>query len=83
MKEIKIKLPTSLSEVRAMFKERTGRRYKHNKSVLIEFAKDINKLANNGYWSKDISETMKSRAFSMTGSSKLIELLNENLLKLK
>lgn len=83
MKEIKIKLPTSFSEVRAMFKEKTDRRYKHNRTVLIGFAQEINNLANNGYWSKDISETMKSRAFSMTGSSKLIELLNESLRKLK
>lgn len=83
MKELRINLPTSFAEVRAMLKERTDRRYRHNRAVLAEFGRSVNRLANSGYWSNDISMAMKSTAFGLTSSSELGKMLNEALSKLK
>lgn len=83
MKQITIKIPTSFSELRKLFKERTDRRFKHNKSVLIEFAKSVHNTANSGYWRNDISESMKYRAFGLNENSELNALLHKSIDKLK
>lgn len=59
MKIIKIKIPTSFSEVKAWWKERTSKRYKHNKKIIEDFAIEICEEIKSGYWSKDISDYMK------------------------
>lgn len=83
MKQITVKIPTSLSEIRQLFKEKTDRKFAHNKSVLIEFAKEIRKTTKSGYWVNDISSTMKERVFGDNINSELNQLLTEAIKKLK
>lgn len=83
MKQITIKIPTSFSEFRQLFKEKTDRKFAHNKSVLIEFAKEIRITAKSGYWVNDISVTMKERVFGDSINSKLNQLLVQAIGKLK
>lgn len=74
MKTITLKVPTSLKELRTMLKERSSKRYKHNADVLLQFTKDIITEVESGYWSNDISQTMKSRVFNLYNSGKIYEL---------
>ncbi len=41
MKTITFNLPTSIKEVKALIKERSDRRFCHNKKVLDTFAKKV------------------------------------------
>lgn len=83
MKEIRLRIPTSFSEVRRILQERTDRRLRRNQSVLREFAQEVSNLANDGYWRNDISDEMKSRVFALRPYSKLQSLLGEYLLKIE
>lgn len=56
---IKMKIPTSFSEVRAWWKERISKRYKHNRQVLQDMENEICEEINSEYWRKDISDYMK------------------------
>ncbi len=61
MKSLTINIPTSLTELRLMLKERNDKRYKHNVDVLSKFANDIISEINSNYWNKDINYVMKKR----------------------
>ena len=74
MKTITLKIPISLKELRAMLKERSSKRYKHNADVLLQFTKDIITEVESGYWSNDISQTMKNRVFNLYNSGKIYGL---------
>jgi hypothetical protein len=63
---ITLRIPTSLSEIKTLIKDRTDKRYKHNKSLFDEAYKRICKEINSGYWSKDISKYMKDTITSST-----------------
>lgn len=63
---ITLKIPTSLSEINTLIKDRTDKRYKHNKSLFEEAYKRICKEINSNYWSKDISKYMKDTITSPT-----------------
>ncbi len=61
MKSLTINIPTSLTELRLMLKERNDKRYKHNVDVLSKFANDIISEINSNYWNKDINYVMKKK----------------------
>lgn len=66
MKTITISFPNSIKEVKEklinLFKFiRSPKRRKHNAKVLRELEKELCNTLNSGYWSADISETMRSR----------------------
>lgn len=63
---ITLRVPTSLLEIKTLIKDRTDKRYKHNKSLFDEAYKRICAVINSGYWSKDISKTMKDTITSPT-----------------
>ena len=46
---ITLRIPTSLSEIKTLIKDRTDKRYKHNKSLFDEAYKRICKEINSGY----------------------------------
>lgn len=61
-----LRIPTSFSEIKTLIKDRTDKRYKHNKSLFDEAYKRICKEINSNYWSKDISKYMKDTITSPT-----------------
>lgn len=63
MKTITFRIPTSIAEFRQMRKERINKRYRNNVQVIRGLIDGIIKIANNGYWRGDISETMRGRVF--------------------
>lgn len=63
---ITLRIPTSFSEIKTLIKDRTDKRYKHNKSLFDEAYKRICKEINSNYWSKDISKYMKDTITSPT-----------------
>ena len=63
MKIITFRIPTSLAEIRLMRIERTSKRYRNNVQVIRDVIDGIIKIACNGYWRGDISETMRKRVF--------------------
>lgn len=69
-KKITFEIPTSWKEFRQMLKERSDKRYKHNRQVLNEYTVGIIELCTkNGYWDKYISESMKQRAFRLNSQT--------------
>lgn len=63
MKTITFRIPTSIAEFRQMRKERISKRYRNNVQVIRDVIDGIMKIACNGYWRGDISETMRTRVF--------------------
>nr|DAU53047.1 MAG TPA: hypothetical protein [Caudoviricetes sp.] len=63
---ITLRIPTNLSEVKNLIKDRTDKRYKHNKSLFDEAYKRICSVINSGYWRNDISKTMRDTITSPT-----------------
>ena len=63
MKTITFRIPTSIAEIKQMRKERINKRYRNNIQVIRDVIDGIIKIAYNGYWRKDISETMLKRVF--------------------
>lgn len=63
---ITLRIPTSLSELKALIKERTDKRYKHNKDLFNDVYNDICKELKSGYWDKDISKYMRDTITSPT-----------------
>lgn len=61
-----IRIPTSLSELKTLIKEKTDKRYKHNKSLFDEAYKKICHELNSRYWKNDISEYMLKELTSQT-----------------
>lgn len=77
MKTLTIKIPTSYNELRAMIKEQSDKRYKHNMDVLSKFAYDIISEIESNYWNKDISDVMK-RSIS-NNISQMLYIAKHNL----
>ena len=75
---ITLRIPTSLSEIKTLIKDRTDKRYKHNKGLFDNVYKDICKELNSGYWNKDISEYMRKTITSPTNG-----VIAEIILKFK
>lgn len=61
-----IRIPTNLSELKILIKEKTDKRYKHNKSLFDEAYKKICNELNSRYWKNDISEFMLKELTSQT-----------------
>lgn len=82
MKTITIKIPTSISEIKEYLKERASKRYKHNKEVFSDFAKEVSNEIESRYWSNDISEYMR-KTLTDPYSGKLNEIYMKYKSKLK
>lgn len=63
MKTIIFRIPTSLEEFKQMRKERLNKRYRNNVQVIREVIDGIIGIARDGYWRKDISDTMLNRVW--------------------
>lgn len=84
MKIITFRIPTSLVEFRLMRIELTSKRYRNNVQVIRDVIDGIIKIACNGYWRGDISETMRNRVFrSAPYSHEINKLYEEAKSKLK
>ena len=82
MKHISINIPTSLGEVKMMWKERTDERYKHNRQVLINlYDRMLSKMKSN-YWSNDVSEYFRNN-FETSEPNGCKGLLNDALKELQ
>lgn len=82
MKTLTIKIPTSITEIKDLWKERSSKRYRHNKAVFADFAVAVNEEVRSNYWSKDISEYAR-KAIADPYSGRICELYNEYKNKLK
>lgn len=56
MIQLKVNIPTSLSEIKEFWNTHKSNRTRNNRNVVLQLQKDIYDVLNNGYWSKDISE---------------------------
>lgn len=88
MKEIRFTIPTSFKElkenIKIKFKWLTHpyRRENHRK-ILIELEKEICNELNSGYWSNDISDTMKKSLTMGYPNGKINRLINRAYRELK
>lgn len=88
MKEIRFTIPTSFKElkenIKIKFKWLTHpyRRENHLK-ILIELEKEICNELNSGYWSNDISDTMKKSLTMGYPNGKINRLINRAYRELK
>lgn len=84
MKTVSFNIPTSFKEVHQWLKECKSRRLRHNIVVMRSLVREIAQEVNSGYWSNDISQTMKTRVFDVGCiNSKLFELYITHKAKLK
>lgn len=84
MKIITFRIPTSIAEVKQMRKERLDKRYRNNRQVIREVIDNIIKIAWDGYWRADISETMRTQVFRQAPySNKIGKIYHEAISKLE
>lgn len=75
MKTITFRIPTSLVKLRQMRKERMSKRYRNNVQVIRDVIDGIIRVACDGYWRGDISETMRNNVFRPAPYSQVIDKL--------
>lgn len=56
---ISLNIPTKWSEIKEIIKNRTNKKYKHNKDLFNQLAEEICEELESGYWSRDLSEYMR------------------------
>lgn len=84
MKTIIFRIPTSIAEIKQMRKERLSKRHRNNEQVIRDAIDDIIKIAWDGYWRADISETMRTQVFRRAPySQKIQEIYRDAKSKLK
>lgn len=82
MKQITIKIPTTLYDVRDIVRERTNRRYRHNKKVVTDMYNTILLRMKGNYWSADVSQYFREN-FEHMDFNGTKGLLSQTLNKLK
>lgn len=56
MKAVTLNIPTSIADIKMLLKERTNKRFNHNKKVLNDLYNDIMKDMKGTYWENDLSD---------------------------
>lgn len=56
MKAVTLNIPTSIADIKMLLKERTNKRFKHNKEVLDDLYNDIITEMRGSYWKNDLSD---------------------------
>lgn len=54
--ELKLNIPTSIKDVKEMWKTHTDKRYSHNRKVVIKMYNTMLLKMKSNYWSNDISD---------------------------